>query len=268
MNAGSVLIALAVATFGATGANAQTSRLLEELNWIEVGQLVPDSTQTVLLPAGILEAHGVINNGADITAPVELSARLAPRVNALIAPVIPYGVQGSLGEYPGTFGIRAETYEEYAYETMRGLAANGFINIVVVNGHGPNGTPLRAAAQRVWEETESRVLVLEWWSMTADLVASIYGSSGGHAGNNETGAILAVRPDLVHSEWYSGEAMTTPRGVGWSAFPFPSTILLYEAGEGYPDFDPEKARRYFDGVVDRMATVITDVLQKWDRGGR
>ena len=121
MNAGFLLSAsLAVATLGATAANAQTTRLLEELNWIEVGQLVPDSTQTVLLPAGILEAHGVINNGADITAPVELSARLAPRVNALIAPVIPYGVQGSLGGYPGTFGISAETYEEYAYETMRG----------------------------------------------------------------------------------------------------------------------------------------------------
>ena len=103
--------------------------------------------------------------------------------------------------------------------------------------------------------------------MTADLVQEIYGGQGGHAGNNETAAVLAVRPDLVHQELYTGPEMTTPRASGWSAYPFPSSILLYREGEGYPDFDPAKAKRYFDGTVDRLVEVIGDVIRKWDRAG-
>lgn len=245
----------------------ERNRLLEELNWMEVGRLVPDSIRTVLLPAGTLEPHGVVHNGADNTAPYEMARRVAPRINALVAPTIPYGVTTTLGEYPGTFGIKPATFEAYVEEVLSGLAANGFRNIIILNGHGPNGAALRAAAERVWHATNSRLLVVEWWSLTADLVQQVYGSQGGHAGNNETGAILAVRPDLVHRELYTGPDLTTPRGEAWTAYPFPSSILLYRAGEGYPDFDAAKARRYFDGVVDRLVTLIQDVVGKWDRAG-
>lgn len=266
---GAILLLAVIPGFAPAAAQqgAERSRLLGELNWLEVARLVPDSVRTILVPAGTLEPHGVVNNGADNTVPYALARRLAPAVDALVAPSIPYGVTTTLDEYPGTFGISPATFEAYVFEVLSGLARSGFRNIVILNGHGPNGTPLRAAAQRVWRETESRVLVAEWWTLTAELGRSVYGSEGGHAGNNETGAVLAVRPDLVHPELYTGPDMSTPRGAGWTAYPFPSSILLYRAGEGYPDFDPDKARRYFDGVVERLAGLITDVISKWDRAG-
>ena len=262
-----VALALAVANPSVAQDSDGQTRLLEDLNWITVGALVPDSIQTVLLAAGTLEPHGVVNNGADNTVPYELAIRLASRVNALIAPTIPYCVTTTLGEYPGTFGIEPETFEAYVYEVLTGLAKIGFRNIVILNGHGPNGAPLRNAANRVWHESDSRLLVTDWWALTADLVEQVYGSQGGHAGNNETGAVLAVRPDLVHAELYTGTEMTTPRGAGWTAYPFPSSVLLYRQGEGYPDFDRGKAMRYFEGVVDRLESLITDVVSKWDRAG-
>ena len=241
--------------------------LLEDLNWLEVRDLVPHSIQTVLIPAGTVEPHGVINNGADNLVPYEMALRLAPQVNALVAPTIPYGVTVTLNEYPGALGVSAATYETYAYEVLLGLADAGFRNLIVLNGHGPNGPPLNRAAERVFRETDARILVTDWWTMTADLVQDVYGTEGGHAGNNETGAVLAVRPDLVHPELYEGPGMTTPRGDGWTAYPFPSSILLYREGEGYPDFDAGRAQRYFDGVVGRLAEVIGDVIAKWDRVG-
>ncbi|MGD2135458.1 MAG: creatininase family protein [Gemmatimonadales bacterium] len=247
--------------------DAGRSHLLEELNWIEVGRLVPDSTSTVLVPVGTVEPHGVVNNGADNTVPFELARRLAPRVNALVAPTIAYGVTVTLDEYPGALGVSATIFETYCYEALRSLADAGFRTIVVLNGHGPNGAPLRRAAERVFRETDARLLVTEWWTMTADLVQEVYGTEGGHAGNNETGAVLAVRPDLVHPERYRGPAMTTPRGEGWTAYPFPSSIVLYREGEGYPDFDPARARRFFDGVLARLQTVIEDVVRKWEAAG-
>ena len=164
-----------------------------------------------------------------------------------------------------TAGCDRETLQECLEHAS--LHAQGFRNIVILNGHGPNGDPLRAAARRLFETTDARVIVMEWWAMTADLVEDIWSESGGHAGNNETAAVLAIRPDLVHRDRYTGASMATPRPNGWTAFPFPSSILLYAPGEGLPDFDADRARRYFEGTVDRLVTVIRDVIGKWERAG-
>ncbi len=247
--------------------SSEHSRLLEELNWLEAREIIPERINTVLVPVGTVEPHGVVHNGADNTVPFELAVRLANRVNALVAPTISYGVTVTLDEYAGALGVRASTFEVYCYDALTALARAGFRNIVVLNGHGPNGAPLRRAAEQVFRETDARVLITEWWTLSADLAQEVYGTEGGHAGNNETGAVLAVRPDLVQAERYTGPDMATPRGSGWTAYPFPSSIVLYRAGEGYPDFDTDRASRFVNGVVAQLADLITDVVAKWDRAG-
>src|ERR671916_855512 len=86
-------VLLALALPGAPPIRAQVrERELERVNWMEFKETVPAKVQTVLLPTGTLEPHGVANNGADITAPVAMARKVAPRVNAMIAPVVPYGI--------------------------------------------------------------------------------------------------------------------------------------------------------------------------------
>lgn len=243
------------------------SRHLAALNWMEVQELVPGRISTVIVPVGTLEAHGVVPNGADILVPDSLAARLAPDLEALIAPAIAYGVNTSLDEYPGTFGISEATLRETARAVFEGLAATGFRNVLVLNGHGPNFGPLNEAARAVFRTTDARLLVVNWWSVTPDITEEVYGTAGGHAGNNETAAVLAVRPDLVREERYEGPEQATPFGTGWQAWPFPSSIGLYAPGEGYPDFDRDRATRYFDAVVARVRELALDVIAKWDRAG-
>lgn len=250
-----------------TRAQEPATRSLVELNWMEVGERVPDRVDTVLLPVGTLEAHGVIANGADIIVPDSLAARLATELDAYIAPTLNYGVNTSLDEYPGTFGIPEELLRETAAVVLRGLADTGFRNIVVLNGHGPNFAPLNDAAREVFRETDARVLVLNWWTVTPDITEEVYGTQGGHAGNNETAAVLAVRPDLVHADRYTGPEQATPFGTGWQAWPFPSSIGLYAPGQGYPDFDEAKANRYFDLVVERVGALAREVIGKWEAAG-
>ena len=83
----------------AAAQQAPSSRELSDLNWMEHRELVPAKIATVLLPTGTIEAHGVINNGADGAAPLAITRRMAPKVNALVAPLVPYGVTGSLDAY-------------------------------------------------------------------------------------------------------------------------------------------------------------------------
>ena len=93
-----------------------------------------------------LEAHGVIPNGTDIIAPVAIARAIAPMVNAMIAPVVPYGFTGILDAYPGSFTVPEPVYREYVRAVLIGLAGNQFKNIILLNGHGGGQTAILSGA--------------------------------------------------------------------------------------------------------------------------
>lgn len=245
-----------------------STRELERINWMEFREWVPDKIDTVLLPLGTLEPHGVTANGTDIIIPLRMAREIAPRVNAMIAPVVPYGFTGSLDAYPGSFTIPENVYREYVRAVLVGLARNKFRNIVILNGHGSGQTAVLAAlAQEVGRETNTRILTVNWWSYCADVCQEVFGEDGGHAGNTETAYMLAIDPDLVQKKRYSGPKMATAIPTTWSAYPFPSSILLYKEGEGYPNFDSAKAQTYFKKVNDKVARLVEETIEKWNMAG-
>jgi creatinine amidohydrolase len=240
---------------------------MERINWLEFREWIPAKINTVLLPLGTIEAHGVIANGTDIIAPVAMAREVAPRVNAMIAPVIPYGFTGVLDAYPGSFTIPEDVYRGYVRAVLVGLAQNKFKNIIMLNGHGGGQTAILAAlAQEVGRETSTRLLAVNWWSYCSDVTQEVFGEDGGHAGNTETAYLMALDPSLVQKERYTGPEMATaiPASNTWSAYPFPSSILLYKDGQGYPSFDQAKAKTYFAKVNDKIADLINETIKKWD----
>jgi creatinine amidohydrolase len=246
-----------------------TTREMGRINWLEFREWVPAKIKTVLLPLGTLEAHGVAANGADILAPVAMACEIAARVNAMIAPVVAYGFTGVLDAYPGSFTVPEDAYRAYVRAVMIGLAKNKFKNIILLNGHGGGQTAiLSALAQEVGRETGARILVVNWWSYCSDVTREVFGEDGGHAGDNETAYIMAIDPALVQKERYQADMATAlPAPNTWSAYPFPSSIMLYEEGQGYPKFDLAKAKTYFAQVNDKVARLIEDTIKKWDIAG-
>lgn len=246
-----------------------STREMDRINWMEFKEVVPSKINTVLVPTGTLEPHGVVNNGADNTAPLALSRAIAKRVNAMVAPVLPYGMTGSMEAYPGALQITEAAYRPFIKQVMEGMVKNGFKNIIIVNGHGgPQTAVLNAVGAEVSTEKRVRILVINWWSFCSDVTKAVFGEDGGHAGWNETAYVQAVDASLVHPEKYK-ENMTTanPAPSTWSAFPSPSSIGLYTAGQGYPKFDQKKADEYFAKVNDKVASLITEIVRKWDLAG-
>jgi creatinine amidohydrolase len=260
------LIAASSVTAAAQTADSVTTREMSDINWMEFRETVPSKINTVILPTGTLEPHGVVNNGADITAPVALSRRIAREVNAMIAPIIPYGITGSMDAYPGAFSISESAYRAYVRDVLAGLAKNGFRNIIVINGHGgPQTAVLNQLAVEIGQEKRVRTLVINWWSYASDVTLSVFGQDGGHAGWNETAFIQAIDPKLVHKERYSDELATpNPPAGTYSAYPSPSSIGLYKEGQGYVKFDQAKADEYFAKVTQKVAKLIIDTRRKWD----
>ena len=265
------LCLLAAVAFTATGQTNDivTTRELSDINWMEFKEVVPSKINTVILPTGTLEPHGVINNGADITAPVAIARKIAREVNALIAPIIPYGITGSMDAYPGAFSISEAAYRAYVKDVLAGLAKNGFRNIIIINGHGgPQTAVLNAMAMEVGQEKRIRTLVINWWSYASDVTLAVFGEDGGHAGWNETAFVQAIDPKLVHPERYSNDLTTPNPAPGtYSAYPSPSSIGLYKEGQGYVKFDQKKADEYFTKVTEKVAKLILDTRRKWDMAG-
>ncbi len=246
-------------------AKAPTTREMNLLCWQEFGDLVPARVDTVLVPMGSLEPHGVIPNGTDNIAPEAMARDIAERVNALIAPTLNYGVTVSMKAYPGAVSISEEAYGPFAEQILQNLADNRFENIIVLNGHGGNTTLLNQAATRVSTRSRVRVLVVNWWTLADEITKSVFKQNGGHAGNNETAYVQAVVPANIHPERYA-KAMASPNAPAGAfyAVPVTSSIGLYEKDQGYPTFDPAQAKEYFRRVNDLVASLILDTVAKWD----
>ena len=255
-----------LALFGQAKESEISTRNMNDINWMEFAEFVPSKINTVLLPTGTLEPHGVINNGADNDAPHSMAKDLAPGLNAMIAPTLPYGMTGSMAAYPGAFEISEAAYRPFIKEVLEGLAKNGFKNIIILNGHGGGQTDvLQAVAAEVANEKNVRTLVINWWSFASDVTLEVFKEDGGHAGLNETAFIQAINPGLVHKKLYNKNMATAyPKNKTWAATPFPSSIGLYKENEGYPDFDQKKADEYYKKVVGKVGELIEDTIAKWE----
>ena len=264
------LSAAVAQTSGPAGAAAKppTTREMNLMCWQEFGELVPARIRTVLVPFGSLEPHGVIPSGTDNLAPEAMARDIASRVDALIAPTLNYGLTEAMKAFPGAVSIPADVYAPFAEAVLDNLAAAGFKNIIVLNGHGGNTTVLNAAATRVANARRVRVLVVNWWTLADDITKAVFKQNGGHAGNNETAYVQAIVPEHIHPERYKPEMATpNPAPGAYYAVPVPSTILLYEKGQGYPTFDAGQAKEYFRRVNDRIAELVLDTVKKWDLAG-
>jgi len=243
---------------GAAEPSSPSTREMERINWMEFREWVPGKINTVLLPLGTIEPHGVTANGADIIAPVAIAKEIAPRLNAMIAPVIPYGFTGVMDAYPGSFTVPEDAYRAYVRAVLVGLAKNKFKNIILINGHGGGQTAiLTALTQEVGRETGTRMLVVNWWSYCSDITVAVFGEDGGHAAENENAFIMAIDPSLVHPERYTKEMVTAN----------PSSITLYKDGQGYLKFDLAKAKTYFAKVNEKLTKLIQETIRKWDLAG-
>ncbi|MFQ5675222.1 MAG: creatininase family protein [bacterium] len=263
-----LILPLMCMVFGPTALMAQelSTRQMNLINWREFQEFVPEKIETVLLPVGTLEPHGVLPNGSDNLAPEAMAADLATKLNALIAPTLNYGVTGTMRAFPSAFAISEQAYRAFIADLFKGLAENKFINIIVLNGHGgPQTAILRSEADRASEKYRVRILVINWWTLASEETFSVFKENGGHAGNNETAYVQAIVPEHIHPDWYSKDMTTAyPEGSSWHAVPFPSSIGLYEKGQGYPTFDKNQAKEYFQRVNEKVGGLIADVIRKWD----
>jgi len=241
-------------------------RQLYRLSWMKVRELVPAVFDTVILPIGTIEAHGSACIGTDSFIPEAISLNIAERLNALVAPTLNYGITNSLYRYSGGITIKPETFGLFVRDVLDSLADTGFKNVFVMNGHGGNNAILKSVASEFHRERKTNIAVIHWWELCGDMTGEFFGHVGGHAGTDETAMVMALDPSLVDEQAYDPDLAYQFRH-GADIYPVPGSILLYKEGEGYPEFDTEKARQYFKKVVTTVGDFAEMVLSRWRKFG-
>jgi creatinine amidohydrolase len=234
---------------------------IEELTWPEFEEL-KRRVDTVILPVGSVEAHGRhLPLGTDVFAPLEIADRVEERLKemgmeVLIAPPVWYGHTFVLDVYPGTINVGSDALKAYVREILREFAAEGFKRIVLLNGHGGNHSPLLLAAEEVAREFPGvEIWLINWWLDFREDILSIC-SSQGHAGQDETSVMLAIRPELVRMGEAKGERRTSRvrvirKDIGRELFPDgvndDPSLATAEKGEAILSVVSEKIARLIAG---------------------
>jgi creatinine amidohydrolase len=169
--------------------------------------------------------------------------------------------------YPGCIGIEPELTIRLLESTCREIARNGLRKIVIVNAHGGNDNLIHYFAQIQLASPRDYVVFIAEQSYSSEDEAAIRAqwetTVDGHAGEKETSAILAIRPDLVKREAMpaDGEGMPLGRlqglrdlnidvGVWWYA-DYPS----HYCGDGIPA-TAEKGNFWLDARARGLARSI------------
>ena len=164
-------------------------------------------TKTVIIPVGVIEQHGYhLPLSTDIHNAQELVQRSADRVNAVIAPTIPYSYSG--GELLGTVNISPSVFSLLITDICLEFARMGFRNIAIVLGHGgtDNRNALNSSLQMILKRNpELRDLTLslvECWVLSPTWLQylNMEPEHDFHAGAIETSLMMYWKPELVRKD--------------------------------------------------------------------
>jgi creatinine amidohydrolase len=176
----------------------------DELTASEWPKALEKSSQTCILPIGILEKHGPhAPIGSDLIHVREWASRVTKKEYAVVFPDYFYGQINEARHQPGTFSLPPKIVWDLLEATCEEIARNGFKKIVIINGHGGNPQLIRYFIQTQLDKRRNyAVYFFEPGTDSAynEQLRKLHKSdmaTDQHAGERETSTLLYLRPDLV-----------------------------------------------------------------------
>lgn len=229
---------------------------------------------SVIVPVGATEQHGP--HGpllTDVLIPQEVARRVAPRINAVVAPPINYALSYPHVGFKGLAHITVPTFMALIEDLCVSFAAVGFRRIIFLNGHYDNTYAIAYACANAAAKMsrEIKAFPINYWDgMTAADVEEWSGLKNGlHANEAETSAVLAINPALVDMDKANAEFPPFPdytvgTGPVHTAFFFTSPGSVYWATRSGTWGDarqstPEKGERYIETGVRSTLAVLDNI---------
>ena len=248
--------------------------LLQDLTWPQVKAL-PWNDLIVVFPTGSFEQHGP---HLPLTTDTDISDAIAKRLEAtmpqkiLLLPTLWPGMSTHHMHFPGTLDVPQMTYIQLIRSLCESIVSMGGQKIFILNAHGGNDVPLRAALRELKTSTKGtpgvRFVYASYWTLAAKTIREVRESEFGgvnHACEMETSIMLHLCPQRVkmdlakrdgptYSDIYRKADMQYGRPV-YFVNEFhevsPSGVV------GHPELaTAEKGKRFLDGIVNEVADFV------------
>jgi creatinine amidohydrolase len=243
----------------------------EELSSDDFPRAARDAQGVCLVPLSVIERHGHhLPTGTDLFIGRELCRRTAALEPVIVFPDVIFTQILEARHVPGTIALDAETIMRLLDNICREIARNGLKKIVLASAHGGNHHFVRYFAQTQLASTRDYVVYVAdpiFASETEAELAALWETPvDGHAGEQETSEILAIRPDLVQLNRApaDGEGLPLERlkalnengvytGIWWYA-----DHPTHYRGDGRPA-TAEKGNRLLDAYAQALARTVAAI---------
>lgn len=225
------------------------------MTYVEVQETIEDGRDTIIIPIGSIEQHGPHGvTGTDSICALQVARRVAEKMNALLAPLMPYGVSTNHMSFPGTISLSSKTLIEVVKEICRSLISHGFKKIFIVNGHMGNYPSIAIAARVVREETGAIIAVCDWLNALMDVWKDLPGIKGtekekwswryfaSHSGLAETSCVIAHKGGIVRMDLATMYPSKRFESLESAALSLPLKIEEYTKKGSYGD--PTDSSKY------------------------
>jgi creatinine amidohydrolase len=236
---------------------------------------------TVLVPVGTTEQHGPYGPlCTDRMIAEEVCSRVAPELNALIAPPISYGLSITHKGVPGLVYVKIESFVAYIKDIALSLNEAGFRRIIFLNGHYDNGAGVNYALRSVYDQFASGTLAycMNYWETLKpeDAYSYLGWDAGLHANIGETSIMLAIDPDSVEMEQAVAGWPDPPAdlesdklaAILAAVVPIPGSMLKVTPTGGWGDpsqATAEKGEAYLKVISDSVLRFIRDVEKVYNK---
>src|SRR3954465_4879017 len=244
---------------------------LANFTWPELKN-VPIRDLVVVAPLGSFEQHGPhlpFTTDTDIVSAIADAVERKMSDRVLLLPTLWPGLSTHHMHFPGTLDVPQSIYIQLVTELCKSMTSMGAKKVFILNGHGGNDTPLRAALRELKTAApQTRFVFASYWALAAKTLREVRESEMGgmgHACEMETSVMLHLNPDRVHLDRAvrDGPTHTDPYRKADMQFARP-VFFVNEFDEvtqsgviGHPDLaSAEKGQRFLDGIVSEVSTFV------------
>jgi creatinine amidohydrolase len=233
-------------------------------------QITQHEYNVAVLPVGATEAHNWhLPEGQDVLLATHVARTCCQTAWAqcpsiVCLPTLPYGVDCNLMAFPLTVHVSQATLDGMVRDIILSLRRHGIRKVLLLNGHGGNDfVPL---ARQVQADTDVHVFLCNWWQVGADRYAEFFECPDDHAGELETSAAMAVRPDLVDLS-VAADGQIRPFRFealrqGWVRTSRDFARLNDHCGVGDPrNASAEKGQAYLELVCARISKFLVELAE-------
>lgn len=247
--------------------------LLEELKWTELKSL---TEHLFLVPLGSLEQHGP---HLPLNTDTVIVSEIARRVEAQLSDKIALTPTQWVGHSPhhshfGCISLDVRPYMDLIGGICRSLIEMGARKIFLLNGHGGNDIPCKAALRELKTEfrrhTGLHIGLASYWNLAAGSIAELRESPRGglgHACEMETSIMLALAPERVSMKEAvdDGPFRQESRRILDMLHPQPYYLVrefheISDSGTlGMPSFaSAEKGERLLNAITDAVVNFVVE----------